>query len=118
MQILSMSDLLSELRQGEIEYGPQTMILPELLEEYEALVSTAREATELVAQMAAAHAYMQAVLPVLQAKIRLQYSLPADTPLHIDLELGTFQIGTKKVQGPKVPDWAEEALKSADTPLQ
>lgn len=110
MQILSMSDLLSEMRRGEIEYGPLTLIPDALLAEYEGLVSTAREASELVAQMAAAHAYMQALLPTLQAKIRLHHKLPDDAPIHVDLELGTFQLGTKKAPAP--PSWAEEVLKS------
>jgi hypothetical protein len=112
MQILSMSQLLSEMRNNELEYGPLTPILHELLAEYSELVSTAKNASELVAQMAAAHAYMQALLPTLEAKIKLQHGLPDDAHIRVDLELGTFQVGTKKA--PEPPSWAEEVLKSTE----
>ena len=116
MQILSMSELLAQLKQDEIEYGQPLDIPSPLIAEFAEVASKVRESTHLAAKLAANYAYIQALMPVVQAKIRKSEGVTEDTPVQVDLELNEYKLGTKKVQAPKPPDWVDDVLKDESTP--
>ena len=117
MKILSMEELLSAIKEGDVEYGHSLDIPERLLAEFAEVVSKVRESTDLAAQLAANYAYIQALMPVVQAKLRKCEGVTEDTPVQVDLELGVYKLGTKKARGPTPPEWVEDVLKD-NTPLQ